>query len=252
MFVHQHSLESLPTDFLGALQPVSCFHLAWQSGSDLHAFEHVAFARHSLNFARSLAEHGCLQFVGVGTNYEYDCSLGYLSEQSPLLPQTMHAAAKLALYTGLKEMERRGAMRTVWVRPFFLYGPSEEPRRLVAAVIRALESRTPFETTSGEQIRDFLHAEDVAAGICAAAQANLPVANIGSGNPISVRDLVFKVAALMKGEEFLRFGALPRRLGEPPFICANNALLRQTGWAPFFDLESGLRDTIRWWREHGK
>jgi nucleoside-diphosphate-sugar epimerase len=227
-------------------QPESCFHLAWASGSNLDAFEHAESLQSGLSLALALAEAGCQQFVGTGTNYEYDTSLGYLAETTPLLPLTLHAATKLALHTGLKKLEQRFPMRSVWVRPFFVYGPFEDERRLVPGVIRSLRERTAVRTTSGEQIRDYLHVEDVASGICAAAREKLPVANIGSGIPVAVIDIIKELASILQGEQYLQIGALPQRPGEPPFICANSSLLRSRGWRPKFDLKSGLRNTVEW------
>ena len=48
-----------------------------------------------------------------------------------------------------------------WGRIFFLYGPGEPDGRLVPAVGRALLAGEPVPTTRGEQMRDFMHVDDV-------------------------------------------------------------------------------------------
>ena len=48
--------------------------------------------------------------------------------------------------------------------------------------------------------------------------------------------------------DLVRFGELPDRDWEPPFICGDSSRLRSaTGWAPAFELEAGLRQTLDWW-----
>src|SRR4030067_282837 len=49
------------------------------------------------------------------------------------------------------------------------------------------------------------------------------------------------------------FGALPAPAGEPPVIRADNRrLVQEVGWHPRYDLDSGLDQTIEWWRHHGQ
>ena len=73
--------------------------------------------------------------------------------------------------------------------------------------------------------------------------------NIGSGEPVTVREVVTRVGALIGRPELLRLGALEPKAGEPAFVCADNAKLRaETGWRATYTLESGLADTVQWWR----
>ena len=108
--------------------------------------------------------------------------------------------------------------------------------------------------TKGEQVRDFLHVEDVAAAIWAISRSDLtgPV-NVGSGRPITVRDVVAKTAALPDRPELIAYGALPYAEADPMFVCANNRRLTMgTGWSPKYDLHQGLAHTIEWWKLHLK
>jgi hypothetical protein len=50
--------------------------------------------------------------------------------------------------------------------------------------------------------------------------------------------------------ELIRFGAVPYREWDPPFICGDNRRLRgTTGWQPRFStLSAGLCQTVDWWK----
>jgi len=104
--------------------------------------------------------------------------------------------------------------------------------------------------TPGEQVRDFLHVEDVASGIAAVAQSSLTgVVNVASGQRVTVREIAEKIAAIVGRADLLALGARPYAPNDPMFILADNSRLRQnTGWKPRYDLESGLRQTIEWWK----
>nr|MBK7067439.1 GDP-mannose 4,6-dehydratase [Deltaproteobacteria bacterium] len=102
----------------------------------------------------------------------------------------------------------------------------------------------------GLQVRDFLHVSDVAGGLVAVLRSGVAGAvNVGSGEPVTVREVVTRLGAMIGRPELLRLGAIDPKAGEPAFVCADNAKLRaETGWKAAYTLDSGLADTVRWWR----
>jgi nucleoside-diphosphate-sugar epimerase len=230
-----------------------CIHSAWYAvpGKYLMAQENINFLNATLTLAMKLQELGCQHFIGIGSCFEYDTSLGYLSETSPTKPQHLYSASKLATQITLEQWAKTLGMKFSWVRLFYQYGTFEDQRRLVPAVITSLLQQNPVKLTLGEQIRDFLHIEDVAAAIYAVAQAELlGVVNIGSGQPVTVREIAGTIGTILARTELLEFGAIPYSPSDPKFICANNYRLRQeTNWTPRYTLETGLVETIKWWKK---
>jgi nucleoside-diphosphate-sugar epimerase len=65
-----------------------------------------------------------------------------------------------------------------------------------------------------------------------------------------LRDIVARAGDLLGKSELIRLGALPTRPDETPLLVGRNTrLLSETDWQPTFDLETGLQDTIDWWRQ---
>jgi nucleoside-diphosphate-sugar epimerase len=232
-------------------QPEMCIHLAWyaEPGKYLNAIENLAALRGSLELASQLSKAGCSRFVGVGTCFEYDTKVGLLAEDSNTMPSSLYGASKLALATVLQALQKSSGMSVAWARLFYQYGPFEDERRLIPAVINSLLNGEPALLTSGKQIRDFLHVTDVAKAICKIAHSTLDgVVNVGSGVPVSVGEIAASIAALIGRTDLLKLGSLPDRAGDPPFVCANNQRLGSTGWSQEIGLTAGLRHTIDWWR----
>jgi nucleoside-diphosphate-sugar epimerase len=182
----------------------------------------------------------------VGTCFEYDFDYGYLSETTPTRPASLYAAAKTSTRLLCEQMARQRGVSFIWLRPFYQYGPFEDPRRLVPHVIDTLLAGGEAAITRGTQVRDFLHVADVGSAIAAAATSSLTGAvNVGSGQPITVREIVHTIGELIGGPVRIKFGARPDNPTDPPFICANTQkLLAGTTWTPRFDLRSGIADTI--------
>ncbi|KAK6032462.1 hypothetical protein OSTOST_01405 [Ostertagia ostertagi] len=137
-----------------------------------------------------------------------------------------------------------------WGRVFSLYGPEENPARLVASVIRALLKSEVATCGNGGLVRDYAHAEDVASAFVSILESDLsgPV-NIGSGDAVSLHDLVEKIAIKLEGRDLTRFrDPSLASSGEPPLLLPDISRLLSTGWQKKFDLDSGLDDTIAWWR----
>ena len=240
---------------VAAIDPELTIHLAWtaEPGVYLHTPENVDHLAAGIRLANAVAEAGCPRFVGVGTNLEYrpDDAGGALHENAPLGPVHLYGACKLALSVALEEVSRRHGMSVAWARQFLLYGPAEDPRRLVPAVITALLKGEPAKTTAGEQIRDYLHVADVAGAMIAIGRSTLtgPV-NVASGIPVAVRDVVARIGELVGRPELLAIGALPYRGNDPKHVVGDVTKLELgTHWKPRYDLDSGLRHTIDWWRE---
>jgi nucleoside-diphosphate-sugar epimerase len=236
------------------IRPEVCIHAAWdvEPGRYLTALENLSMLSASLHLASKLADMGCQRFVGIGTCFEYDLSVGYLAEESLTKPQTLYAASKLALQMVTEQLANITGMSVVWLRLFYQYGPYENRQRLVPAVICSLLQNQVVKVTKGTQIRDFLHVEDVVEAIWAVTQSNLsgPV-NIGSGQPVTVQNIVAQIGTILNRPELILWGALAYNPSDPMFICANNRrLIENTAWTPRYDLEQGLRQTVDWWQRN--
>jgi nucleoside-diphosphate-sugar epimerase len=217
-------------------------HLAWYAvpGKYLTAPEN----RDCLEASRRLLSKLRGRAVFIGTCFEHDLKLGVLREDSPTKPATLYAECKDALR---RDVEARP--NSAWVRFFYQYGPWEDERRLMPAVILGQLRGQPTKVTPGDQRFDYLHVEDVASAVCAVAESRLQgCVNIGSGRAASVREIVTLITELGGRPDLIQWGGYPQKPDDPMLIQADNARLRSTGWAPNHDLANGLRRTFDWWK----
>ncbi len=236
------------------LRPEACIHLAWyvEPGKYLTSPANTEMLSHGIRLAQLLADAGCKRLVGAGTNFEYASDAGWLSEESPTKPNSLYAASKLALFQVLEQTARLTGTSFAWARIFYQYGPHEGEQRLVPAVILPLLRGEESRVTAGEQVRDFLHVADVARAITTIAKSDVTGAvNVGSGIPVTVRDLCLTIQDIVRefgGRGTLSLGAIPYRTGDPMFVCANAQKLRGLGFRPSLDLNAGIEQTVRWWK----
>jgi len=164
---------------------------------------------------------------------------------------TPYVACKLALQRELQAVGLRTGLSSAWGRIFLQFGPAEYPERLVPSVIRRLLANQEAPCSHGRQVRGFLHAADVGGAFAALLASGVegPV-NVGSDRCITIAGLVDMIAAQIGRADLVRRGANPSSAGEPAVLVADIRRLRdELGFRPRFDLESGLADTIAWWRK---
>jgi len=245
------------TDAVAALlkrsKPDRCIHAAWyaEPGKYLDSPQNLDSLRSSLALLEELAEVGCTHMVGVGTCFEYEMRSEPLREDSPVKPSTLYAASKLAFHLIAAQRAKQLGMGMAWAHLFYLYGPFEDDRRLVPAATKALSAGQEFKTTTGDQVRDYLHIEDVASGLVAlSAHGASGAFNVCSGEPVTIAALMQTLGELLGRAELIRRGAYPNRDWDPMYVCGDNQKLRtEAHWSPRYGLRDGLAQTIEWWKK---
>lgn len=238
---------------VAAIEPTHLLHLAWNAvpgkfWSDLDNLDWVAA---SLRLYRAFAAAGGRRAVLAGTCAEYDWSHAELSETAtPLVPHTLYGKAKNAFRELAQSAAGPLGLEMAWGRIFFLYGPHEAAARLVPDVVTSLLREQPALCSHGRQERDFMHVADVAGAFVALLESGYtgPV-NIASGDARPLAEVIGSIAALIGRPELVRLGARQAPAGDPPRLAADvRVLFDEVGFRPRFDLESGLKETVEWWR----
>ena len=239
---------------LQAVKPTHLMHLAWdvEPGAFWTSPKNLHWVSASVALIEAAAIAGVTRIVMAGSSAEYDWHSGICCEAStPLRPATLYGTAKHALQMIASAYLQARGVSLAWGRMFFLYGPGEDSRRLVPTVIQNLLAKKKTPVTRGDQIRDFLHVQDVAEAFVALLKSGLegPV-NIASGDPVEVKALISLIGAQLNGDEFIEWGSLPMPANDPQELRADVCRLKkEVGWRPRYDLETGISETIQEWRK---
>ena len=196
----------------------------------------------TLNLLRAAqAAGGVLRIVVAGTSHEY-------GEKGQLDPGNVYAASKVAAWAFCRMYYRAYGVPVVVARPFNAYGPGQDARALIPAAIHAALADQDLPTTAGEQRRDFIYVDDVAAGLMALALAEGiegQSLDLGTGVATPVRHVVERIFALTESKGRPQIGALPYRPGLVWEQVADAGRTQKlTGWRAAVPLEEGLWATI--------
>lgn len=209
-------------------------HLAWPGLPNYQALFHL---EHNLmadyRFIKAVVEAGVSQVLVTGTCFEYGMQSGPLGEEIEARPSNPYGLAKHSLHLFLQALQQQLPFSLQWARLFYLHGPGQNPKSLLAALDRAIDAGDEvFNMSGGEQLRDYL-AIEAAAGYLAALleqRGFSGVVNCSSGRPIAVRSLVEQRIAQRGAAIRLNLGHYPYPDYEPmAFWGLNQRLLDITG-----------------------
>lgn len=190
----------------------------------------------------------CRAVIRLGSSTEYAEVDGPMDETAPLRPRGLFGATKAAGSLLLAAAAAERGIRSAVLRAFQVYGPGDQPGRLVPTVLRAARSGEELPLTGPGQRRDWVHVDDVVAACVLAARADhLPpgqVLNLGTGVQTANEELVALAAEVTGREIRTRVGAHPGRSWDASSWVCDPTLAREVlGWSPALDLRAGLAAT---------
>jgi nucleoside-diphosphate-sugar epimerase len=152
-------------------------HAAWPS---IDAGSWGPFRDWSLSLRRTAAERGAW-FVTFGSGVE-----AYPDKLKE--PYLTYAERKLELKAALAEVDKRNA---AWLRLHYMFGPGEQPSRLIPAAVRAGLANEIFVCGSLDRRRRWLHLDDQADYLAEFFKAPRPGEwDIAGSHDVSFRDLL--------------------------------------------------------------
>jgi UDP-glucose 4-epimerase len=212
----------------------------------------VEATRHLVELAGAWSPRAVV-IAGSGSEYDLGNVEEPVLEDQPLESFKLYGASKAAGTLCATAVARARGIPLAVCRLFGPYGPGEPPHRLTSSLVRALRVPNRIPLSQGLQKRDFLFVSDVVEALVKIAwvleaEPQQVILNVGTGEPISVREFAERVAAAA-GVSFERlgFGEKPLRPDETKLFSGNPAKLRAfAGWQPAVPLDEGIRQCLEY------
>ena len=240
------------------------YHLAALIGIPYSYISPLAYIRTNIegtyNVLQAALEHEIEKIITTSTSETYG-SAGYvpIDEKHPIVGQSPYSATKIGADQLSISYYRSFGLPVKLVRPFNTYGPRQSARAIIpATIIQILNDKKVLELGNLEPTRDLTYVKDTVAGFLAIARSESctgEVINIGMGREISIGGLVIKIASLMGSDVEIKTDenrVRPNNSEVERLFCDNSKIMNNTDWKPKYTLESGLKETIEWFRKNHK
>ena len=224
------------------------------------SFKHVTENINSNLFSTiNLLDHGprFKKFIHIGSSEIYGLQKKVPFDVNEIpIPMSPYALAKYSseLYARLKS--RQSGKNLLCIRPFNTFGPYQSEKAIIPEIIIKCLLGKEIKTTSGEQTREFNYVDNIVNGIMLVSQKikhlDKPI-NLGSNNPIKIKNLVRKIHKLTKSKSVLKIGAIKHRPNEIWKMQADNRFVTKTlGWRPSVNFDQGLKNSVEWYKNFVK
>jgi nucleoside-diphosphate-sugar epimerase len=230
-------------------------HMAWAGGMDRWNIDsNLHSARQCAMAVRLAVRLGCHTFIGTGSQAECGQQTSPLSSDTRCMPSTPFGASKnLARDLARIEATQVQGMRFMWARILSIYGPRDRETAMVTATLRKLIRGEIPEFSSGEQIWDFLYADDAARALADMLERghNGEIYVVGSGNARPLRHYLAALVSPFGVDLEQCIGKVDPGVSTPQMLVADIAPMREhLGWAPLIDFDNGITRTIEYCKSH--
>jgi NAD dependent epimerase/dehydratase len=210
------------------------------------------------NVLEACRDYDVQKIVHTSTSETYGTALYVpIDEKHPMQGQSPYSASKIGADKMAESFYKSFNTPVATLRPFNTYGPRQSARAVIPTIIsQILSGNNEIKLGDLSPTRDFNFVKDTAEAFIKVAESDNTIGeviNAGSNYEISVKDtidlivkIIGKDVKIICDEQRLR----PKN-SEVNRLWADNKKIKElTGWAPQYDIESGLRATIEWMKDN--
>jgi nucleoside-diphosphate-sugar epimerase len=205
------------------------------------------------NLVEILPRRRLKRFIQIGSSDEYGNAKAPQHEDQREQAISPYSLAKVASTHFLQMLHRTENFPAVILRLFLTYGPGQDSARFLPQIIRGCLNNETFQTSAGEQLRDFCYVDDTVRAILHALthpEVDGNVFNVASGEGVAIRTMINKVCQLTGTGEPL-FGEVPYRTGENMALYGDLSKTKSMlSWEPLIPLDDGLKYTIDFFKQY--
>lgn len=239
---------------VATIRPEWVFHLAahgaYPTQTDALTILHTNTVG-TANLVTACLKTGFEALVHAGSSSEYGLKDHAPGETERLEPNSYYAVAKASATMFCTYAAQSTGARISTLRLYSVYGPYEEPTRLMPTVIReGFENRLP-SLVNPDTARDFVYVDDVVRAFELAAtvpgQEPGAVYNIGTGVQTTIRTVVDTARRVLSITDEPNWASMSDRIWDTNiWVADNRTAVERLGWTPQHTFEEGFRRMVEW------
>lgn len=243
-------------DVVTRIKPDWIFHLAangaysWQT--DVNAIINTNIIG-TVNLVQSCMSSGFETFINTGSSSEYGFKDHAPAENEYIEPNSYYAIAKSSATMFCQFLARSQKVQIPTLRLYSIYGPYEEPNRLMPTIIiNGLNGKLP-PLVDPNIARDYVSTDDCIEAYMRAATVKTEdpgaVYNVGSQIQVSLAEVVEVARKVLNISEQPKWGSMPNRKWDTSVWVSNSEKIKaDLGWQTRDSFEEGFSKMVSWFK----
>ena len=238
------------------IKPKSIFHMAAYgaySYQDQVKLIKSSILDSTMNLVNECKKFKFNVFINTGSNSEYGFRKEKMNENDLVRPNSDYAFFKAASTLFCQQESIINRLPIITVRPFHVYGPYEEPTRLIPTLIRNLLKNKDSRLVSPDIVRDFIYVDDAInlyLKIASKPSVKGDIFNIGTGKQRTIKEIYLNLNNLLNCKIKPKWNSMKRRRWDQKIWKADMSKVKKKfNWRPKHNLKQGLTKTISWYKE---
>ena len=211
----------------------------------------------TLNILQACRQNEVKRLVHTSSSEVYGTALKVpIDETHPLQGQSPYSASKIGADKLVESFHLSYGLPAVTMRPFNTFGPRQSTRAVIPAIITQALTQSTIRLGNLNAWRDFTYVTDTVGAILKSIERpglEGKTVNLGTGNEIRIGELAKDIIEMIgrKVEIVVDTNRLRPDKSEVQRLISDNSLAAEClDWKPRTDLNSGLRQTIDWYKEN--
>ena len=196
------------------------------------------------------------RFLHISTDEVYgslDPFAPPFKESDPLLPNSPYAASKASSDFLVRAAWKTHGLPVVITRCSNNYGPYQFPEKLIPLMMINAMGKNPLPVYGdGKNIRDWIYVRDHCEGVLAVLEHGREgeIYNLGGECELTNLTVVKTILEALGRPESLITFVKDRPGHDRRYAMGINKVREDLGWRPRTDFDSGISQTIEWYRAH--
>lgn len=204
----------------------------------------------TFNLIKECKKYNFTSFINTGSSSEYGFKNKKMNENDIPIPNSYYSVFKSAatLLCQFESLVNRLPITTV--RLFHVYGPYEEPTRLIPTLMRQLLNNKQSQLVSPNISRDLIYIDDVINFyVMLAKKTNLygEIFNLGYGKKITIKKIYDYMKKITNSKINNKWNSMKdRKWDQKIWYSDMSKVKKKLSWKPKIDYKKGLQKTLAW------
>jgi NAD dependent epimerase/dehydratase len=211
----------------------------------------------TLNIVQAAKELNIEKILVTSTSEVYGTALYVpIDEKHPKQGQSPYSATKIGADHLADSFYRSFDLPVTIVRPFNTFGPRQSARAVIPTIItQLLTGKEEIKLGALHPTRDLLFVKDTVNAFIEIAKSDSLIGhevNIATNSEITVGELGQNLINIINPKAKIVSDVIrlrPEKSEVERLFGSNEKILKHTNWKQQFSLESGLRETIEWFKD---